>query len=424
MNKELEIKHLVHKQEKIYFVLALIVSILGYVALLTSIIGLIPLLILTTIPAFYYALMIATIRTNGVRITNQQFSNIYEKIAELCDVMEISKTPDVFVIESSGVLNAFAIRFFGKNMVILYSEIFDLIDSRDEEILTFIIAHELAHIKRNHSFKRALLLPAMWIPFLSEAYSRSCEYTCDRMAAYYSNNSEAAMNGLTMLGIGKTLFRKVNREDYLLQCCQEKGFYTWLSENLSTHPPLPKRIDAIQAFSDKASNPVFGKSNGIKWAIVVCLLVMFSLTGVGYLYTDDIMYTANSFFLEDSSSEEYVSLIQAVADGDMAEVRRQLESGIDPDLQGVDGWTPLMWAAQDNNIEMIDLFINAGAQPDFQDFYEGTALLQAVTENQTDAIAALINGGADPNLADSFGWTPLMSAASLGNIAMSRGRFN
>ncbi|MBM7870707.1 beta-lactamase regulating signal transducer with metallopeptidase domain [Clostridium pascui] len=68
--------------------------------------------------------------------------------------MKIQKIYDVHVVESGGILN--------------------------------IIAHELAHIKRNHIIKQTLILPAMWIPFLGETYSKSCEYTCDRMAANYS----------------------------------------------------------------------------------------------------------------------------------------------------------------------------------------------------------------------------------------------
>ena len=56
----------------------------------------------------------------------------------------MSVVPEFYVIESAGALNAFATRFFQRNMVVLYSDVFNLINSVDNEELYFIIAHELA----------------------------------------------------------------------------------------------------------------------------------------------------------------------------------------------------------------------------------------------------------------------------------------
>jgi Zn-dependent protease with chaperone function len=92
--------------------------------------------------------MLGNIRTNGVRLNPEQFPNVYKRVQELCDKMEMPFVPDVYVMESSGALNAFATRFFGRNMVVLYSTIFELIEQEAEDELTFVIAHELAHIKR------------------------------------------------------------------------------------------------------------------------------------------------------------------------------------------------------------------------------------------------------------------------------------
>lgn len=102
-------------------------------------------------------------------------------------------------------------------MVVLTSTMFELIEQNAEDELTFVIAHELAHIKRRHISKQLIILPALWIPGLTQAYSRACEYTCDRYASYYTGNTEAANNCLTIIGIGKTLFQYVNREAYLKQ---------------------------------------------------------------------------------------------------------------------------------------------------------------------------------------------------------------
>ena len=85
----------------------------------------------------------------------------------------------------------------------------------------------------------------MVVPFLGEAYLRACEYTCDRYAAYYVGNLEASKEALVMLAIGKKLSGKVNQEAFVEQINEEQGFFAWVSEKLSSHPDLPKRINAL-----------------------------------------------------------------------------------------------------------------------------------------------------------------------------------
>ena len=160
---------------------------------------------LMIISYFFHALSMASIRRNGVRLSNRQFPDIYQKAVKLAEDMELEKMPSIYVMESMGILNAFATRFFGKNMVVVYSEIFDLSEDERENELLFVLAHEFAHLKRRHVLVHLLLLPAMFVPFLGEAYLRACEYTCDRYATYYVGNFEASKEALSMLAIGKKL---------------------------------------------------------------------------------------------------------------------------------------------------------------------------------------------------------------------------
>lgn len=220
---------LVHKNEGRYFAIALIFSIMVYFCLLFSLVFIIVIPILFLLPLLAQGIMLASIRVNGVRITPRQFPEVFAVVQEQCSKMGFAVVPDVYVMESSGILNAFASRFFGRNMVVLYSDLFELIQKGGEKELTFVITHELAHIKRNHLTKQLLIIPALWLPFIGEAYSRACEYTCDRMAVYFTNDVDAAMDGLTILAIGKSLYKRVDREEYLLQASYEKGFlYGWL----------------------------------------------------------------------------------------------------------------------------------------------------------------------------------------------------
>ncbi|MGC5326032.1 M48 family metallopeptidase [Brevibacillus sp. SYSU BS000544] len=237
---------LIHENEKTYFTIAVIVSVIIYLSLIISLVGIFYIIIGVLITFFLHGLMIGSIRSNGVKLTEMQFPIIHKKVVDLCRQLDIREIPDVFIIQSNGILNAFATRFFGRNFVVLYSDIVELIEAEGEEELTFVIAHELAHIKRKHVSKQLLILPALWVPFLGNAYSRACEYTCDRMAAVYTGNPEAAMNGLSILAIGKILYKRMNRADYLMQSNKERGFFVWLSHVMSTHPPLPLRIMEIE----------------------------------------------------------------------------------------------------------------------------------------------------------------------------------
>ncbi len=239
---------LIHEKENTYFVLAVVISLLTYLALFLSIFGIIYIvigLLLTLIPHY---ISIAYIRSNAVKLTENQFPDVHQKVMELSRKMEIVKIPDVYIMESAGFLNAFATRFFGRNFVILYSSIFELNEENREEELAFVIAHELAHLKRNHVLKQLFILPALWTPFLGDAYSRAAEFTCDRMAVAYTGNAAAGVQALVTLAVGKKLSYNVNVKDYIYESEKERGFFIWLSQMISTHPPTPTRIKEIEYF--------------------------------------------------------------------------------------------------------------------------------------------------------------------------------
>ncbi|MBT9283655.1 MAG: M48 family metallopeptidase [Hydrogenibacillus schlegelii] len=255
-------KILVHHKEKWYFAVCLVISIAVYAALIVSVKGIPYLIALVVLSVFVHALAMAHLRLNGVRLSPRQFPEVYERIGRLCAQMGLPAVPDVYVVQSGGVLNAFATRFFRRNMIVVYADIFELTATGADDVLEFVIAHELAHLKRRHITKHMLLLPAQWIPFLGKAYSRACEYTCDRIAAFITGNTDAAVNGLIMLAVGKGLYQRVNVGEYLHQSEQNRGFFTWLAEKVSTHPPLPKRIAEVRRFMAGVTPKSFSLAGG------------------------------------------------------------------------------------------------------------------------------------------------------------------
>lgn len=219
-----------------------------------------------------------------------------------------------------------------------------------------------------------------------------------------------------MLAIGKSLFKKVNRDEFLLQSSKEKGLFIFLAEMLSTHPTLPKRINKIETFFNDSTKSVFKTTPRLIFSALILSLLMSTLAGVGFYYIDEIVQNLNTFLPDAYSDENLIVLIEAVVEGDIEEVESLLESGIDPNIIDIEGWTPLMWATQINNLDMINLLIEYGANPDIVDYYyEETALIIATNNNYVEAIKILLENGADPNLIDSYGLTPLISAVSNSN---------
>ncbi|MFC4714162.1 M48 family metallopeptidase [Planococcus dechangensis] len=401
-------------RETVYFVISLIFSILIYILAAVSVIGIAIALTVFAFILFANVIMLGSIRGNGVKIHERQFPDVYERVQTLAAQMELKKVPDVFVIQSEGALNAFATRFIGRDMVVLYSEVFELAREQGQDELDFIIAHELAHVKRRHVWKNLLILPAGFIPFLSTAYSRSCEYTCDRHAAYTIQNAAAAKRALTLLGIGKKTYLEVNEDAYREQIATESNAIVWLSEVLSTHPRLPKRIQAIEQFAHgdvtfyqpKNGRIILGASllAGVMLGAYIATIALFA---AGAAFAESF-FTGfeESFYDEMYAVEGETPLMEAAGEGDLAGVEQALADGEDIDAKDAEGADALMYAMYSGNVDIVNTLIDAGADVNSVDDYS-TVLATAVMYGEYDSAKLLVENGADPTLEGPDGYNAM-----------------
>jgi Zn-dependent protease with chaperone function len=235
---------LIYPKEKLYFVISLVISIIIYIALIVSIVGIVYIVLGALIAVLTHGFFLGQIRGNAVRVSEKQFPEVFRIATELAQQMQLNPLPAIYVLQAGGLLNAFATRFLGRNFVIIYSDVLELAYEKGEAELAFVLAHELAHIKRKHMSKRLLLYPSLLVPFLGHAYSRACEYTSDRFGAHF--RPDGALGGIAVLAAGKKLYRNVNQQEFSNQSFSETGFWIWFAEILSTHPNLPKRVNEIQ----------------------------------------------------------------------------------------------------------------------------------------------------------------------------------
>lgn len=411
-NKDISEQQLVHSKENIYFVLVLVFSIISYLFFFFSILGIILFVALIGIMLFFHVLAMGGIRRNGVKIGENQFPDLYAKSVAVAKDLGLHKTPDIYVLESEGMLNAFATRFFRRNMVVLYSSIFELIEKDAEDEVLFILAHEFTHLKRKHVQIGSWILPALWIPFIGNAYLRACEYTCDRTAAYYVGSFEAAKNALTILGIGTTLYKKVNKEAYMEQLENESGFFVWFHEKLSTHPHLPKRLYAIESFFKEDTKRLVESKKGI-WIGIVFLVVVIGIIvalifgAVKFIEKLEPLYALSS--LEDEWTDtlltddfDYVSIVE---NGQINEIMTE-------------GMTPLHNAVIMNDQENVQYLLENGANPNIPDeIYGVTPLMDAIYYYEVDIsiVEMLLDNGSDITMTDPEGYTAYDYALEMGD---------
>ncbi len=192
---------------------------------------------------------------NGVKVSEKQFSEIYALCKQAAARLSMSM-PQVFIVQDK-TLGAFAKGFLGKKCVTLNST---LVQEMTPEELSFIIGHEFAHIKCNHT--NLLVLTSAQgvsgVPGLSQAlhllyqfWSRKGEYTCDRGGLLACRNEGAAVSALAKLVVGTELFKQLDIEEFLGQHMDiEQDEVAKLSEVFGTHPFLLRRIKAIADFHD------------------------------------------------------------------------------------------------------------------------------------------------------------------------------
>ncbi|MFC0273911.1 M48 family metallopeptidase [Metabacillus herbersteinensis] len=420
--------NLIYRKERVYFALLILFSLPLYFLLLLSGIGIILLFLLVALPLVAFFTSLATIRTNGVKVTKTQFPEMHQMVTEVSEKMGIQVVPDVYIIQSEGLLNAFATKFFRRNMIVLYSEIADLFVLEAKGELQFVIAHELAHIKQNHILKNLLILPGNWIPFLSQAYSRACEYTCDSMAAYYTKNLEASKQALTVLAIGKSLYHQVDVKEYLLEASKEQNVFAWIGEKFSTHPFLPKRINHLEEQFGQSYNINFRTSNKVR-LVLATIVFLFVLVTVGSFFAFQAFQSTTLYSDFSLGSKDTTQLMLAASEGDIEKAQQLIEAGADVNAQDADGWTALhfavMWNLYDYeeygyeeedelaptvNENMVRLLLENGGDPNLKTNEEETILLTIVDNGMIDLLDLLLKHGADVNINDSYGDTALIRA--------------
>jgi len=245
-NKE----YLVEPKEKRYQGLIAFFSILFWLGVVASGIGIIYVGIMFLSLWFGSGLLAAYLKSESVKISPTQMPRLHQSFMEVCQELGVEEPPALYVMESGGLLNAFATRHSGRNFVVLYADFVEAFDEDSREV-KFVLGHEIGHIQQNHILKRLFFYPGMLMPLLGAAYTRICEATCDRYGAYAANDIDASMRAMMTISGGRVKGRTLDAQSFIRQHYEERGFFVSLHELLSGYPTLSQRVAKLHAIKDK-----------------------------------------------------------------------------------------------------------------------------------------------------------------------------
>lgn len=283
----LEANNLTLPKEKTYFLLLAIFSALVWLAVAVTIIGLIYVVLIAFSLWLINGLLVAHLRSEGVRVSQEQFPELYQTYQSVLQTFNLPKEPEIYVIQSDGILNAFATRHSGRDFVVIYSSILDAYGYDSSEI-RFLIGHELGHIRSNHLLKRLFIAPSFFLPWLPPAYSRACEASCDRHGAYASGEIDGAISAMMKLSAGKEIAGKLTPSVFARQHYIHRGFFVSWHELNSFYPTLSQRVSNLLAIKTGVFQPserrnplayVFALFN-LRTLIIVYLLIIFGALAI------------------------------------------------------------------------------------------------------------------------------------------------
>lgn len=260
-------QELLYKNEKSLFVIAAVLSGIFWTVVILGTLGvtLIYGLMFFIFYLFAHSALISYLKGTAVKVTPEQFPDIYKQLQYCCEKLNSSEIPETYILHADGAFNAFATRFLGRNFVVLFSDVVDAL-SANKNSLNFYIGHELGHIHRKHLIWSPVLFPALLLPLLGAAYSRSREYTCDNYGFACCPTPKDAIYGLAALAAGAQRWKTIKIPSYIAQTNNTGSFWMSFNELIADYPWLVKRMSRLVALA-KEESVTMPKRNIFAWIL-------------------------------------------------------------------------------------------------------------------------------------------------------------
>jgi Zn-dependent protease with chaperone function/type II secretory pathway pseudopilin PulG len=313
----------VHPKEKLYRAISTVVATIFWILIVigTFWIGLFYTGIFALFIVIWHALFLSYIKGYGIKITEKQFPEIYELAEKTAKKLGMPSVPAIYLYNMDGMFNAFATHFFSRNFIIITTSILDACND-DMKKIEFIIAHEMVHLQRGHTREIFFLLPSRIIPWLGNAYSRACEYTCDGVAGRFIlwDKNDACESVLLLPSAWLKRAKNIDLDAYGEQRRESGSFWMTIVQTGSTHPYTFNRIAYLRSLYWEEIQPVrqnifwillapfFGISAWSGWGIV-WLMIIIAIIGIFAA----ALFPSMTAYLQRSRDDARVGHIQMIS---------------------------------------------------------------------------------------------------------------
>ena len=192
------------------------------------------------------------IRRQCALVTPDTYPDVYAIAAAAADRLSV-RLPMLFVNENDQEINAFAYGVFTK-FILINRGLLNVARSREQ--LSFVIGHELGHVKGHHVLVQTLIHNPLvmgfaanisWIPYMIarlvlRVWDRIAELSCDRAGLLAAGNVDASARMLIALEAGPATAERVDLTAYAMQAAGSSSAFDALSELNSTHPGTARRV--------------------------------------------------------------------------------------------------------------------------------------------------------------------------------------
>lgn len=254
-----EFKSLLHSTEESRFDLAIMMTLpvvsVAFLWLFTTFVyGLLFIAVLAGSVWLAVQLVRAHLTANAVKVSEQNFPEIYAVLTDVCETLKYDKPVDVYIVEE-GTVNAFLTRFLRTKFIILNSELAeDMIEESSRLQLKWVIARFVGALKAKHdklvflqiiveSLEKLQIFNLFLLP-----YERAVQYSGDQIGLAVCGDVNQALIALQKLMVGNKLAKRVNASGVLAQK-KDMGVLVLAARLFSTHPHVIDRYANLLEFA-------------------------------------------------------------------------------------------------------------------------------------------------------------------------------
>lgn len=176
---------------------------------------------------------------SNLKVTRNNFPEVYRVLNTACEILEMSEIPELYIQWNYGI-NAFTAGV-EKPIIVLNSGCIDLLTPQEQ---SYIIGHELGHIKSQHVLYHqiAQVLPVLGnlvggatlgmggllatsLELVLLNWSRMSEFTADRAGILACQDVNVATNALLKIaGLPQKFFNSQVVDNFILQAREFEGY--------------------------------------------------------------------------------------------------------------------------------------------------------------------------------------------------------